>query len=155
MATQYSSYTDLLPTHNFLAHKILGVYIVCARVSKTLTTIMRRSLFETQYKYVLSDYINVHPLRNRSETRPPTEPNRKRSIPPPPKSQEGHPPAPPRHPNSPRPNSHRRIDPDAAAAVSGGIAPGEAVGYTPPHGLHRPRPPPGHRVLPPDRLERP
>jgi hypothetical protein len=31
------NYYDLLLIHNFLAHKILAIYIVCACASKTLT----------------------------------------------------------------------------------------------------------------------
>jgi hypothetical protein len=31
--------------HNFLAHKILAIYIVCACASKTLTTVMRIASF--------------------------------------------------------------------------------------------------------------
>jgi hypothetical protein len=40
---------DLLPIHNFLAHKILAIYIyiVCAHALKTLTVVMRRASFVT------------------------------------------------------------------------------------------------------------
>jgi hypothetical protein len=38
---------DLLHIHNFLAHKILAIYTVCSRASKTLTAVMCRASFVT------------------------------------------------------------------------------------------------------------
>jgi hypothetical protein len=59
MTAQYGSYTELLPIHNFLARKIL-----------TTSVEHHLSPFETKYKHVLSNYINLHPLRNRSDSAP-------------------------------------------------------------------------------------